>query len=335
MGKPVADIMMDGLRAAGVRGRRGMFVDGFRTIRRSIRRVLILGGAMAAGGCTPGILDPVGPVGAAQRQILYNSVGIMLCVVVPVILATALIGWWFRSTNRKARFRPDFVYSGRLEALVWAIPLLVILFLGGIAWIGAHDLDPAKPLKSTRPPLEVQVVSLDWKWLFIYPEAGVASVNRLVIPVGRPVHFSLTSSSVMNAFFVPRLGSMIYTMNGMTTQLNLQADHAGRYPGQSSQFSGDGFASMRFNTDAIPPLAFDAWVAQVRRAGPVLDKAAYDRLASPSQNIAPYAYRAVDPGLFEAILMRSTPHAPGPVPGPVPGHVPASPAASPLSTENR
>ena len=321
MGKPVADIMMDGLRAAGVRGRRGMFVDGFRTIRRSSRRVLILGGAMAAGGCTPGILDPVGPVGAAQRQILYNSVGIMLCVVVPVILATALIGWWFRSTNRKARFRPDFVYSGRLEALVWAIPLLVILFLGGIAWIGAHDLDPAKPLKSTRPPLEVQVVSLDWKWLFIYPEAGVASVNRLVIPVGRPVHFSLTSSSVMNAFFVPRLGSMIYTMNGMVTQLNLQANKVGTYAGQSSQFSGDGFAGMHFDTDVVSAASFDEWVAQTKRAGPQLDAASYQVLAKPGGDVAPFSYRRTAPGLFEAIVMRrigtgggASPHAASPTP---------------------
>ena len=327
MVKLVAEIVVNGLRQVGVhRGCRTL--GGLRAgIAESVRRSVIVGVAIAATGCTPGVLDPVGPVGAAQRQILLNSVGIMLCVVVPVILATAAIGWWFRASNRNATFRPDFVYSGRLEALIWAIPLLVILFLGGIAWIGAHDLDPAKPLSSAQPPLEVQVVSLDWKWLFIYPEQGVASVNRLVIPVGRPVHFSLTSSSVMNAFFVPRLGSMIYTMNGMTTQLNLQADHAGRYPGRSSQFSGDGFASMRFDTDAVPAQKFDAWVTQVRAGGPVLDKAAYETLASPSQNIVPHAYRAVDPGLFDAILMRSAPH--------TASHALPAPAASPLSTEKR
>jgi len=301
-----------------------------RLLHRSMspaRRMLVLGTLLAAGGCSPGVLDPVGPVGDQNRQILLNSVAIMLCVVVPVILATAVIGWWYRSSNRKAAYRPDFVYSGKLEMLVWTIPILVVLFLGGIAWIGAHDLDPAKPLKSNQRPLEVQVVSLDWKWLFIYPESGVASVNHLVIPVGRPVHFSLTSSSVMNAFFVPRLGSMIYTMNGMTTQLNLQADHAGRYLGQSSQFSGDGFASMRFNTDAVAPAAFDAWVAQARQSGPVLDQATYNTLAIPSENVAPQAYRGVAPGLFNTILMRSAPHTKDPLP--------PAPAASPLSTEKR
>ena len=292
-----------------------------------VRRILMFCALLGASGCSPGVLDPVGPVGEQNRQILFNSVAIMLCVVVPVILATAVIGWWYRSSNRKATYQPSFVYSGRLEMLVWAIPILVVLFLGGIAWIGAHDLDPAKPLKSSQRPLEVQVVSLDWKWLFIYPESGIATVNHLVIPVGRPVHFSLTSSSVMNAFFVPRLGSMIYTMNGMTTQLNLQADHAGRYLGQSSQFSGDGFASMRFNTDAVAPAAFDAWVAQARQSGPVLDQATYDTLAIPSENVAPQAYRGVAPGLFNTILMRSTPHTKDPLP--------PAPAASPLSTEKR
>ncbi len=257
------------------------------------------------GGCAPGILDPVGPVGAAQKTILFNSVGIMLCIVVPVILATLAVGWWFRASNRHAKYQPDFVYSGRLEVLVWAIPLLVIMFLGGVAWIGAHDLDPAKPLASKTKPLEVEVVSLDWKWLFIYPESGIASVNHLVLPVGRPVHFKLTSSSVMNAFFVPRLGSMIYTMNGMTTQLNLQADRAGRYPGLSSEFSGDGFASMRFDTDAVPAAAFDAWVAQAQRSGPILDAAGYEALVRPSEAVTPFSYRAIAPGLFNAIVMRS------------------------------
>jgi cytochrome o ubiquinol oxidase subunit 2 len=260
---------------------------------------------LATSGCAPAILDPVGPVGEAQKTILLNSVGVMLCVVVPVILATGVIAWWFRASNRRATYNPGFVYSGRLEVLVWAIPLLVILFLGGMAWIGAHDLDPAKPLKSSSKPLEVEVVSLDWKWLFIYPETGVASVNRLVLPVGRPVHFRLTSSSVMNAFFVPRLGSMIYTMNGMVTQLNLQADRQGRYLGQSSQFSGDGFAGMHFNTDVVSAGDFDAWTTATKAAGPVLDRSSYARLAQPAGNVAPHTYRAVAPTLFDAILMRA------------------------------
>ncbi|WP_174274065.1 ubiquinol oxidase subunit II [Sphingomonas bacterium] len=275
-------------------------------------RLLLPGVALALSGCGIGVLDPVGPVGGAQRTILFDSVGIMLCVVVPVILGTAGIAWWFRASNRRATYRPDFVYSGRIETMIWGIPFLVVLFLGGIAWIGAHELDPAKPLASPAKPLEVEVVSLDWKWLFIYPEAGIASVNRLVLPVGRPVHFRLTSASVFNAFFVPRLGSMIYTMNGMTTQLNLQADRVGRYPGQSSHFSGDGFAGMRFDADAVPPAAFDGWVAHARSAGPLLDRSAYLALARPSSAVAPYAYRAVVPKLFDAIVMHTIDAPPSP-----------------------
>ena len=148
----------------------------------------------------------------------------------PTIAATLAFAWWFRATNTRAAYLPDFAYSGRLELIVWAIPVLVIMLLGGVIWIGSHELDPAKPLASKTPPLDIQVVSLDWKWLFIYPNQGVASVNQLVLPAGVPIHFSLTSGSVMNAFFVPQLGSMIYTMNGMTTQLNLRADTPGTFP---------------------------------------------------------------------------------------------------------
>ena len=292
--------------------------------RRLVGQATLL---VSTSACAPAILDPVGPVGQQQKTILLNSVGIMLCVVVPVIVATIVIAWWFRASNRRAKYNPGFVYSGKLEVLVWAIPFLVVLFLGGIAWIGAHDLDPAKPLASKAKPLEVDVVSLDWKWLFIYPETGVASVNRLLLPVDRPVHFRLTSSSVMNAFFVPRLGSMIYTMNGMATQLNLQADREGRYLGQSAQFSGDGFASMRFDTDVVSPGEFDAWIAQTKKAGPVLDPPAYNKLARPSENERPHTYRAVAPTLFDAILMRTVD---GPVSMPTYQN-----AASPVSTEKR
>ncbi|TKB40438.1 MAG: ubiquinol oxidase subunit II, partial [Mesorhizobium sp.] len=187
-------------------------------------------------GCQGGVLDPQGPVGAAQRTILLNSVAIMLAIVVPTIVATLGFAWWFRETNTRARYLPEWAYSGRIELVVWSIPILVILFLSGIIWIGSHDLDPMKPLDSQQKPLEVQVVSLDWKWLFIYPEQNVASINQLVVPAGRPVHFSLTSASVMNAFFVPQLGGMIYTMNGMTTQLHLQADQPGEFYGRSAHF---------------------------------------------------------------------------------------------------
>ena len=175
----------------------------------------------------------------------------MLMIVVPTLLATLAFAWWFRASNKRAIYRPNWVYSGRLELIVWGIPILVVLFLSGVTWIGSHDLDPAVPLAGEAKPVEIQVVSLDWKWLFIYPDEGVASVNELVVAVRRPAHFSLTSASVMNMFFVPQLGSMIYTMNGMATQLNLQADRPGDYHGLSAQFSGDGFSDMHFVLRAL------------------------------------------------------------------------------------
>ena len=185
----------------------------------------------------------------AERLILLDATAIMLGVVVPVILATLVFAWWFRAGNSKATYRPDWAYSGRLEAIVWSIPALVVLFLGGIGWVSSHDLDPGKAIESNAAPLEIQVVSLDWKWLFIYPTQGIASVNRLVVPAGTPIHFRLTSATVMNSFFVPQLGSQIYTMAGMATQLNLLADQPGTYPGLSAQFSGEGF----FRHEIRPP----------------------------------------------------------------------------------
>ncbi|HEX3994797.1 MAG TPA: ubiquinol oxidase subunit II, partial [Acetobacteraceae bacterium] len=192
--------------------------------------------------CDPAVLDPRGAIGIADKTILIDSLAIMLAIVVPTILAILAFAWWFRASNTRATYRPDWEYSGRIELVVWGIPLLVVMLLGGVGWIGSHDLDPAEPLASSAPPLEVQAVSLDWKWLFIYPKQGVASVNQLVVPAGVPIHFSLTSASVMTAFFVPQLGSMIYTMNGMMTQLNLVADAPGTFPGLASHFSGDGFS---------------------------------------------------------------------------------------------
>ena len=174
--------------------------------------------------------------------------------------------------------------------------------MGGVAWVGAHDLDPRKPISSSATPVTVQVVSLDWKWLFIYPEQGIASVNKLVVPVGTPISFELTSSSVMNSFFVPQLGSQIYTMSGMVTRLHLQADHLGTYPGLSAMFSGDGFSDMRFSVDAVTDNGFAQWVRQARETGPVLDRQSYADLAKPSKAVAPFTYRAVTADLFSGIV---------------------------------
>jgi cytochrome o ubiquinol oxidase subunit 2 len=258
--------------------------------------------AATLGGCTEGILDPKGPIAAAERQILFNSLGIMLAIVIPTILATLGVAWWFRSSNTRARYLPDFEFSGRLEALVWSIPAMTVLLVGGVAWVGSHDLDPRKPIESTVKPIRVQVVSLDWKWLFIYPEQGIASVNRLPIPVGTPVNFELTSSAVMNSFFVPQLSGQIYTMAGMTTRLHFQADHAGTYRGLSSQYSGAGFADMRFTVDAVSLEKFAQWVDAARSNGPALDARAYADLVKPSSAVAPFTYRSITPNIFSTIV---------------------------------
>src|SRR6201994_4987625 len=206
-------------------------------MRLNLRLGALVGVEMLS-GCSEGVLDPKGPVAAAERLVLFNSLGIMLAIVIPTILATLGVAFWFRASNGRARYRPDFAYSSRLELLVWSIPAMTVLLVGGVAWIGAHDLDPRIPIASPVRPVSIQVVSLDWKWLFIYPELGIASVNQLTIPVDTPVSFELTSSGVMNSFFVPQLGSQIYTMAGMITRLHLQADQPGSYRGMSAQFSG-------------------------------------------------------------------------------------------------
>ncbi len=252
---------------------------------------------------------------AANRTILLNALTIMLAIVIPTIIATIAFAWWFRAGNPRAKYRPDFVYSGRIEMIVWSIPILVILFLGGVIWVGSHDLDPRRPIPSAMPPLEVQVVSLDWKWLFIYPREGIATVNMLVLPVGRPVHFRLTSGSVMNTFFIPRLGSMIYTMNRMETELNLRADRPAIMYGQSAHFSGDGFSDMNFGVRSVPVGEFNGWVSGTRGKGAVLDSRGYADLARQSLDVPARAYGAVQPRLFEAIVTQKLKPAPGPEQG--------------------
>ena len=268
-------------------------------MRYGLLAVLI--GAAMLGGCSEGVLDPKGPIAAADRQILLNSLGIMLAIVIPVILATLGVAFWFRASNERARYRPNFEYSGRLELLVWSIPAMTVFLVGGVAWVGAHDVSPSKPIVSSVKPLRIQVTSLDWKWLFIYPDQGVASVNRLTIPVGTPVSLELTSSGVMNSFFVPQLGSQIYTMAGMTTRLQLQADQPGNYRGMSAQFSGDGFADMHFNVEAVTPSKFQEWVGATRNVGQDLNTATYADLAKPSSAVTPFTYRSVAPDLFGRI----------------------------------
>jgi cytochrome o ubiquinol oxidase subunit II len=265
--------------------------------------------------CDRGVLDPAGPVGASERNILFVSLAIMLAIVIPVIIATLWIAFRFRASNTRAQYSPTFTHSGRIELITWSIPALVIFFLGGLAWTSSFRLDPAHPLESRAKPVEIQVVSLDWKWLFIYPEQHVASINRMVVPVGVPLRLRLTSASVWNVFWVPQLGSMLYCMYGMAGTLHLEADRPGVYRGVSAMISGDGFADMHFDAEAVSSDDFTNWVSATQASGPALDDGAYRALLRQSSNVPPQTYRSVRPGLFEAIVTRELPAGQGPEQG--------------------
>jgi cytochrome o ubiquinol oxidase subunit II len=286
--------------------------------RRAYRFIDLIAGlaliAVATDGCNSTILSTAGPIAEGESLILLDALGIMLVIVVPTILATLFFAWWFRASNRAAAYLPTWAYSGKLEVLVWAIPALVVLFLGGVAWIGSHELDPARPIVSSKQPLEIEVVSLDWRWLFIYPKQGIATINQLVVPVGTPVHFKLTSASVMNVFFVPRLAGQIYTMNGMVTQLNLLADRTGTFPGISAQFSGDGFAGMSFDTVVATSGQFAAFVERAHAAPDRLDDAEYRLLSQQSHDSHVQMFGYVSAGLFEDIANLKLPPGSGPMP---------------------
>jgi cytochrome o ubiquinol oxidase subunit 2 len=270
-----------------------------------LRAISIASTAMLLASCNEGVLDPHGPVGKAERIILYDSTAIMLAVVIPVIVLTLVFAWWFRARNSQAHYRPDWEYSGRIEMIIWSIPALIVLFLGGIAWTGSHDLDPPLPLAESTAPLDIEVVSLDWRWLFIYPHEGIASLNRLVVPAGVPLRFRLTSTTVMNSFFVPQLGSQIYAMPNMVTRLNLLADQPGTFEGLSAQFSGDGFSDMRFDLVSTEAETFKAWVSATKAQGGVLDARTFDELVKPAKAEGTQTYAQVSEGLFDRISFRS------------------------------
>lgn len=275
----------------------------------SLRRLAGLLGpgvaTLALSGCN-GVLSPAGPIADQQKSILFNSVAIMLCIVVPVAIAALVFAFWFRAGNPRAHRDENFVFSGKIELVVWATPALVISFLGAIAWMGSHDLDPYRPIGTVDETMEIQVVSTDWKWLFIYPDQGVASVNRLVVPADTPLRFRITSASVMTAFFIPRLGSMIYSMNGMETTLHLQG-REGSYRGMASHFSGDGFAEMTFTADVVPQSQFDAWVEETKGGNRPLDRDSFVEFAQPSRKVAPFVFSSVSDGLFGQIVSQDIP----------------------------
>jgi cytochrome o ubiquinol oxidase subunit II len=255
-------------------------------------------------GRAEGVLDAQGPIAAAERTLLLNATAIMLVVVIPVMVLTVVFAWWYRASNTRATYAPNWAHSGRIEFVVWSIPAMVVTLLAAVAWGSAHLLD--RPLSSDQKPVRIEVVSLDWKWLFIYPDLGIATLNQITVPQGVPIEFMLTSTNVMNAFWVPQLGSMIYTMPGMTTHLNLLATNVGDYPGFSSNFSGDGFSDMRFIVHAVPAVGYGRWLDAARGEAAKLDAERYAQLARSGSDVSLRTYGGVMPGLFERIEHAST-----------------------------
>ena len=270
---------------------------------------LSIAAALLLSGCEGGVLDPKGQIGIDERNLILIATALMLIVVIPVIFMTLFFAWKYRAGNTSAKYTPKWSHSTRIELVVWLIPCIIIVVLGAITWISTHRLDPYKPLEHEKEPLEVEVVSLNWKWLFIYPEQGIATVNQLVIPTGVPVSFRLTSESTMNSFFIPQLGSQIYTMAAMATKLHLIADEPGTYQGISANYSGAGFTGMKFDTIATPTEQdFDAWVNEVKASTDRLDDAGYQALVAPSEDEPVHHYGSVAPGLFDRILMKYMQH---------------------------
>lgn len=250
------------------------------------------------------LLSPKGQVGVEERDLILFATGLMLLVVLPVIFMTLFFAWKYRASNEKAEYLPDWHHSNRIEAAVWLIPIAIIVVLGTVTWITTHRLDPYRPLQSDAKPINVEVVALDWKWLFIYPDQGVASVNEMAMPVGVPVNFKLTSSNIMNSFFVPALGSQVYSMPGMQTRLHLIADHEGTFDGISANYSGQGFAQMRFKAKAMDQAGFDQWVADVKAKGEDLSRDRYTSLVQPSEKHPVQYFVSNDKALFHDIVNR-------------------------------
>ncbi|HET8789854.1 MAG TPA: ubiquinol oxidase subunit II [Modicisalibacter sp.] len=253
-------------------------------------------------GCESALMDPKGQVGEEEKRLILTAFGLMLIVVIPVIVMTLLFAWRYRRGNKTATYHPEWAHSTKIEAVVWFIPCVIIAFLAVLTWFTTHALDPNDPLEVEGDPIKIQAISLDWKWLFIYPEQGIATVNQIVFPEDVPLHFSITSGSVMNALFIPRLGSQIYAMAGMDTDLYLIADEQGVYHGMSTNYSGAGFSYMDFTAEATSRQEFEQWVEEVRQAPQSMSMDTYLTLAEPTIDHPVEYFSPVEPGLYQDIL---------------------------------
>ena len=259
--------------------------------------------ALLIGGCSRMVLlNPKGPIGETERFVILLAFALMLLVVIPVIIMAFWFPWKYRAGNSTANYAPKWCDSGKIELVVWLVPAAIVTCLSILIWYTTHHLDPYKPLVSTSKPVTVQAVSLDWQWLFIYPDENIAVVNQLVFPAHVPLNLKLTSDTVMTSFFIPQLGSQIYAMAGMQTQLHLLADEPGIYAGQNQQFSGEGYAGMNFKAVAATNEQYAAWLAESRKTRQKLDLARYEQLAQPTTGGSVSSFSSVEPGLFDSII---------------------------------
>lgn len=271
--------------------------------------------SLMLGGSSVPVLDPKGLIATEQKRLLITATLLMLIVVIPVFVLTFFIAFKYRETNKKAKYSPDWDSNRLLELTWWAIPCAIILVLGTITWKSTHDLDPFRPIEASVKPLEVQVVAMDWKWLFIYPEQDVASVNFLQIPTDRPINFKITSDAPMNSFWIPQLGGQIYAMAGMSTKLHLIANEPGDYYGSSANISGKGFAGMNFIARAGTQAEFENWVTAVRQSSNTLGTDSYRDLSNPSEDNKVTVYSSVEQGLYDKIIMKYMAHGDGHIDG--------------------
>ena len=278
---------------------------------RVLRLLVLLPILGLLGGCGTVVMNPSGDIAVQQRNLILASTGLMLLIIVPVILATVLFAWRYRASNSTASYAPDWHHSTQLEVLIWTAPLLIIIALGALTWISTHVLDPFRVVGRIdarrevvlgTAPLTVDVVALDWKWLFIYPEQGIAVVNELAAPLDRPISFHITSGTVMNTFFVPALAGQIYAMAGMETKLGAVINKAGTYDGFSGNYSGAGFSDMTFKFHGMEPKDFEAWIAKAKSSTETLDAKRFMALERPSEGMKPTFFGTIAPDLFEKVL---------------------------------
>ena len=275
-------------------------------LKKVISTVLLCAAILALSGCELALFDPKGPVGEQAKTLIITSVGLMLIIILPVLFMTIYFPYKYRKGNKNAEYKPHWEHSTKIEIIVWLVPCLIVLALAVVTYLTSHSLDPRKSLGKAEDTLTIQVVAMDWKWLFIYPEQQIATVNEIAIPVNTPVEFLITSDTVMNSFFIPRLGSQIYAMAGMENRLNLMASEEGVFRGMSANYSGFGFSGMKFKTHSVSQQGFDDWINKVKRSPLVLDDKAYKILSKKTKDHAVQHFSDVDPLHFKKTIEKFT-----------------------------